>query len=323
MAGQNSPDNQHERLFQTEVVCCWERLIQEYKDKFSGDDGHRWIFRAQKTGKASDFNFGKWSIKSALENATDLYQTNVDLNDVEKELIRSFQRQGHHYVAQAPPEDDLAEWLSLMRHYGGPTRLIDWTYSFYVALYFAVNECRCNDSKPEMWALDAKWLDRENKSRVIERTMSIATQSVLQECTRDSFRFDTELANEVIRRLYRGPRCVLYQLSPFRQNERIRAQQGTFIFPGRITQDSKRSDSLPENGVFFDNLKVYKHTSEHLHRIILDIKPQERNRILKDLDRMNINQATLFPDLEGFAESLKRRLAYPDEKFGLRPPESP
>jgi hypothetical protein len=31
---------------------------------------------------------------------------------------------------------------------------------------------------------------------------------------------------------------------------------------------------------------------------------------------MNINQATLFPDLGGFAESLGRRLAYP-EIFGI------
>lgn len=40
-------------------------------------------------------------------------------------------------LGRCPPHRDYARWLPLMRHYGLPTRLLDWSESICVAAYFA------------------------------------------------------------------------------------------------------------------------------------------------------------------------------------------
>jgi ribulose bisphosphate carboxylase small subunit len=103
-----------------------------------------------------------------------------------------------------------------------------------------------------------------------------------------------------------APRLLVYNATAFRLNERLTAQQGTFLVQGTLAKPF--SENLRES--------LTKDAEEHFWPICLKIDGASRDEILCELNNMNINHATLYPDLEGFGKSLERHMAYP-ENWGL------
>lgn len=79
--------------------------------------------------------------------------------DSEMSLIKKFKQDAMLLVNPRPV--NTFEWLFIMRHYGVPTRLIDWSESPLSALYFSVISENNTDKDGALWALLPLELNKE------------------------------------------------------------------------------------------------------------------------------------------------------------------
>ncbi len=145
------------------VLRSWNALLKEYqanKDRWDG-----WLFRGQ---VVEERDRASPCVRTSLERSIERFGVSPkEASGLEYKLLRDFKRRCHLVSPYNPASDNQMEWLALFRHFGGPSRLSDWTYSFWAAVYFALdraNVVKRNKDTCEIWAINGRdWINRGSR----------------------------------------------------------------------------------------------------------------------------------------------------------------
>ena len=260
----------------TTTYSCFRTPLQEirieswknFQEIVAGPQHRSWAFR----GHAD----ASWPLFSTLSR----YLTSFNVHkkywpQQEQRILRIFRRKAHLLLDHIPDENDSLQWLALMQHHGAPTRLLDFTWSPYVAAFFALERATKDAA---IWALFPPGASNV-KVRTIRASQKIE-EGEIGPCVRGNYE-KYFLYNE---------QAIVLIGEPDRMNQRLIAQSGTFAVPGLLDK--------PVEEIFPSNM---------MRKFVLATS-QMRRQAMQELYNMNIKQDTLFPGLDGLARSMAYEL---------------
>ncbi len=202
---------------------------------------------------------------------------------LEQASTQQFKQKAHLYLEGRflPRDPDAGEawfdWWKLMQHHGAPTRLLDWTGSPFVALYFAVVHNETRDGA--VWMVDhGAHSDRMRELHPDQFENGRKMFLLLQPASEET-RLSTSLSF--------AP-CMT-------PNERMVAQHGWFSFASVL--DTDHGDAIAEA------FSQYPERSGEWTRKVI-VPRAAKASILRGLLRMNITGETLFPGLDGLGRAM-------------------
>jgi hypothetical protein len=224
-----------------------------------------------------------WNLESTLERTLGVNWTSEIAGKFEDHYLNLFKSKYHIYNDnEHEPKSKLA-WLSVMQHYGAPTRLIDFTESPYVALYFALEAYNPLLKKDlAIYAIDHASIMDTSLNYISKR------DSGFNKKRSDIVGHQDELFDEVVDRFSYE---VVWITEPLELNARIDRQSGTFLISG---DKEKKIEELLSLGMY-ESVNVLKYVVPH----------SMYENIYALLRKMNINARTIYGDLGGLAKSIK------------------
>jgi hypothetical protein len=230
----------------------WNEILNTVAD--SVGDGGACFFRGQE--------WEGWGLVPALGRLR--RESEEELRARETRLFADFRIHAGNLLTD---EDDAWRIAFLMQHHGLPTRLLDWSASFAIALHFALR--RVGEADAVVWMLDAAKLNR-----AVGCGAELLLHSELEGNYHDYF----------IARAKEFPFPVV-GLAPSRSSPRLQQQRGFFTLHrdlGRPLDETHpqvlRKVVIP--AALFDDARAFLRLS-------------------------GVNEFALFPDLDGLARHLR------------------
>jgi hypothetical protein len=251
------------------IVESWKQLQDELFNNSWNKDIERY---------RSNYAFRGLSDKD-YQLKTSLNRVCGDYERLEKNLLRNFKKYSRSAFDNT---NDFWNYLSIAQHHGLPTRLLDWTYSPYVALHFATEDLKKYDKDAVIWCVD--FIEAHKQ-------LPVSLKELLEKASANSF--TTEMLNE--------------KINNFRELQTI-SEDDVLIFFEPPSIDDRIINQYAIFSVL-SNPKIYLDKwltkNKDLYKKI--IIPSELKWEVRDkLDQANITERVLFPGLDGLCDWLSR-----------------
>ncbi|WP_164522211.1 FRG domain-containing protein [Halocella sp. SP3-1] len=199
--------------------------------------------------------------------------------ECEIQFLNKFKSRATPYLNNIPKNN--WEWLFLMQHYRTPTRLLDWTESPLISLYFALADTSFKydeNDNPVVWCLNALKLNKNVKELppYLDDIPNVNSDEIWMNSIEKNYGIGK----------YTYDKYPIAIYGPF-NNDRINAQKGVFTLFSNSSiciEDLKGSDDL-------------------LDKIIID--KESINKIRLQLFNFGITNTIIYPELESISEDIK------------------
>ena len=272
----------------------------------------KWFFRGQSEAQ--------WKLETTFERKF-RPQTAKEAQILEWSTIQTFKKDAIRYFDYGRS----IEWLATMQHYGAPTRLLDFTESIMVALYFAM-ENAVEDQDACIWGLrqDLIWNNQkyfqykkfnEDDDPGDRVAKEMFVNHNLYERNKQSLDFaDALICNESpvtsAGESASSTRGVI-PIYPLISNERLSAQSGLFLmlrdFSASFEENLQGSMMAPQHE--FQELQLrydvekYGFDGQTVVKLVFPWKfVLKMPQLLKN---SNITPKTLFPGMDGIGRAIR------------------
>lgn len=259
---------------ENEPVRSIQELIERTSEDYEGFPGTMPWFRGEPNNPID-------SSEKPTEALPKLYRTTVDgRRHNENRLLQNFRVKAPTLGGiEMPQRKDTDLWLFLAQHVGLPTRLLDWTESMMVAVYFALQE-----SDPVVWMLDPISLNNSSLEKDKQRDDYVFPLTWFRppDGSVNLGSINIQGAWETDKPGVPKPVAIL----PTNIHPRMSVQKSCFTIHGKIKKPLTqmiRPPILVKYTLHKNNIEAMRH----------------------DVLKMGITHSILFPDLDGLAKELR------------------